>query len=115
MQLWELLAVQLISLIGEGGFDSLYARSIHLTKVTFPWLAHCAVPMAEPTASRFAALKKCLDEREFAEASQASISLLITFIDILTGLIGEHLITSILRSAWGDDALEPAVKEIKDE
>lgn len=115
MLLWERLAVQLISVIGEGGFNSLYARALHLSKKTFPWLADCALPAPDADASQFDALKTCLGEREFAEASQASIRVLITFIDILTVLIGEHLTTSILRSAWGDDALEPAVKEINHE
>lgn len=113
VHLWERLAAELISIIGEGGFDSLYARSIHLSKAAFPWLGHSPASPAQPTDSRFAAVKMSLEGRDFAEASQASIHLLTTFIDILALLIGEHLTTNMLRSAWGDDALEPAVKELR--
>jgi hypothetical protein len=115
IDLWERLASQLISIIGEGGFDSLYSRSVHLTNATFPWLAVSHPPPAQQTDSRFAGLKTSLEGRDFTEASEASITLFITFIDILALLIGEHLTTSILHSAWGDDALDIAVKELRNE
>lgn len=111
IDLWERLAVKLISIIGNGGFQSLYARSIHLANMRFPWLAR-----SEPSSdsdSRFASLKASLEGRKSAEASEASIALLITFIDILTLLIGDPLTASILRSAWGDDALDIAEKEVR--
>ena len=61
--------------------------------------------------SRFADLKINLEGRDLTQASEASITLLITFIDILILLIGDLLTTTILRSAWGDDALDTDVKE----
>ncbi|MDB5762081.1 MAG: hypothetical protein JWQ21_1076 [Herminiimonas sp.] len=111
VNLWERLASELISIIGEGGFQSLYSRSMHLTSATFPWLV-----LSHPwqrADSRFADLKISLEGRDFPEASEASITLLITFIDILALLIGEHLTTSMLRLAWGDDALDIAEKELR--
>lgn len=110
ISLWERLASELISIIGEGGFQSLYARSGHLTNATFPWLV-----LNHPSQlikSRFEGLKMSLDGRSVTESSEASIALLITFIDILALLIGDLLTTSILRSAWGDDALDIAAKEL---
>lgn len=109
ISLWERLASELISIIGEGGFQSLYARSVHLTRAAFPWIAldHSGTD----ADSRFADLSMSLEGRDFTEASEASMALLITFIDILALLIGEHLTTSILRSAWGDEALNIAGKE----
>lgn len=106
ISLWERLASELISIIGEGGFQSLYSRSVHITRVTFPWI----VPSHpwQRTDSRFEDLKISFERQDFtevSEASEASITLLITFIDILALLIGELLTTSILGSAWGDDAL----------
>jgi hypothetical protein len=65
------------------------------------------------TDSRFPDLKISLEGRDFAEAGEASIALLIAFIDILALLIGELLTTSILRAAWGDDALDIAGKEFQ--
>jgi hypothetical protein len=64
---------------------------------------------------RFAELKVRLAEQTPAQASAASRLLLITFTDILASLIGEQLTTSILRSAWGDDASDKAGKELKNE
>lgn len=109
ISLWERLASELISIIGEGGFQSLYSRSVHLTRAAFPWIAldHSGTD----ADSRFADLSMSLEGRDFTEASEASMALLITFIDILALLIGEHLTTSILRSAWGDEALNIAGKE----
>ena len=111
VKLWERLSAELTTIIGEGGFQSLYARCIHLTGATFPWI-ECGHP-SQPTDSRFAGLKMSLEGREFDEASEASIALLVTFIDILTLLIGEQLTAGILQSAWGDDAMVNAAKELR--
>jgi hypothetical protein len=110
IDLWERLAASLISIIGEGGFQSLYSRSVYLTSATFPWMA--PNPPTQKINLGFADLKMSLEGRDSTEASEASIALLCTFIDILTLLIGEFLTTSILRTAWGDDALDTA-KELR--
>ncbi len=104
INLWEQMATQIISIVGEGGFNSLYARSVFLAQSTFPWLAASALsPQAD---HRFATLKKCFEEQAPAQASAANNLLLVTFTDILASLIGEQLTTRILRSAWGNDASE---------
>jgi hypothetical protein len=109
VDLWERLAFVLVSIIGEGGFQSLYSRSVHLANAKFPWLQP-SLP-SQPADSRFSSLKASLEGQDSTVASEASVALLITFIDILTLLIGEQLTTSILRSAWGDDAVAMAEKE----
>jgi hypothetical protein len=109
LDLWERLAFVLVSIIGEGGFQSLYSRSLHLAHAKFPWLPSTFPP--QPADSRFSGLKASLEGQDSTVASEASVALLLTFIDILTLLIGEHLTTSILRSAWGDDAVAMAAKE----
>ena len=111
LHLWECLAVELTSIIGDGGFQSLYARSTHLARAQFPWII--INPPATSTASLFVNLKKCLEERDSKTACEASITLLNIFIDILILLIGELLTTSILRSAWGDDAVNIAGTELQ--
>ncbi|MES2534823.1 MAG: hypothetical protein V4632_03025 [Pseudomonadota bacterium] len=111
IDLLERLAAELISIIGDGGFQSLYSRSVHLTSASFPWMLKNH-PSQQPDA-RFAGLQAALEERNFTEAGEASIALLTTFIDILALLIGELLTTSILRSAWGDDVSDIAVKELR--
>ena len=96
--LWEQMAEQIISIVGEGGFNSLYARSLFLTQSAFPWLAAGLLP--QQTEHRFAALRQSLEGQTPAQAGEANSRLLITFTDILTSLIGEELTSSILRSAW---------------
>ena len=111
LRLWQGLASELTSIIGEGGFHSLHARSIHLVCVRFPWIVSGHSSKSADFA--FAGLKICLEGRDFTEAGEASVALLNTFIDILIALIGELLTTSILRSAWGDDAVNMAGKELQ--
>lgn len=113
ISLWEQMATQIIAIVGEGGFNSLYARSVFLTQSTFPWLtASSMLPLAD---QRFAELKMSLEGQTPAQASAANSLLLITFTDILAALIGEQLTTSILRSAWGNDASDRANKEFQNE
>ncbi|MBU2642217.1 MAG: hypothetical protein Q8K57_19020 [Thiobacillus sp.] len=101
MNVWEKLATEIISVVGEDGFNSLYERSVFLAQRTFPWLAaHSLSPQSD---HRFAELKIRLAEQTPVEARVANILLLITFTDILTSLIGEALTTRILRSAWGSE------------
>ena len=99
--LWERLAVELISIIGEEGFQSLYARSGHLIIVTYPWLL--LDHGSQSSDSRFAGL----------QMSAASKALLITFVDILALLIGDLLTASILRSAWINETFNKVVKGIQ--
>lgn len=120
LQLWQNLSQEIISIVGEGGFQSMYVRSLHLAVVRFPWLPLPAasgsisgsgiVSGASGTA-RFAALAESLTAQSPQDAAEGSIALLCTFIDTLALLIGEHLMSRILRSAWGDAALHLAVKE----
>ncbi len=113
ISLWELLAIQIISIVCEGGFDSLYARSVFLTQQAFPWLTVNAP--SPQTDHRFAALKTSFDGQTSAQVSEANSLLLITFTGILASLIGEQLTVSILRSAWGNDASDTASKEFENE
>jgi uncharacterized membrane protein YbjE (DUF340 family) len=106
--LWQKLADQLLPIIGEGGFSSLYARSLHLGRAIFDWLP----PDGESDAIEliFAKLQICLRGRDAVEARLASRMLLLKFITILASLIGTSLMTNIIGCAWGDDAVDhPAI------
>lgn len=111
VRLWQCLASELIAIIGDGGFQSLYARSVYLNIASFSWLT--PVHPAQGSDARFAGLQKDLEGQEVSQAGEASITLLITFIDILAVLIGDLLTASILHAAWGDDATDIAVKELQ--
>ncbi|NRR29283.1 hypothetical protein HSX11_03700 [Oxalobacteraceae bacterium] len=102
---WEQLAAELSGIVGQGGFQTLYSRSVHLAALRYPWLL-------PPDQQGFAHLRSSLEEALPALAIEASIALLHIFTDTLALLIGEVLTTSILRSAWGDD-IDIAGKEIQ--
>lgn len=102
--LWKKLADQLLPLIGEDGFSSLYWRSLHLARAVFSWLP--ADGGSDEIKFMFAQLQICLRGRDAVEASQASHLLLLTFIMILRSLIGTPLMTNIIGYAWGNDAVD---------
>jgi len=111
--LWAQMAVSLISIVGDGGFNSLYARSVFLTQPTFPWLADTTL---SPQANhRFTQLKTSYEGQTPAVVHAANCLLLITFTDILAVLIGEQLTISILHTAWGADARDSTGKKFKNE
>lgn len=111
--LWEKLATEVISIVGSGGFASLYSRSVFLTQSRFPWLASGS--SSPQDGHRFALLKTSLAAQTPAQASEANLLLLITFTAIVASLIGETLTTGILRSAWGNVAADKNGKELKNE
>lgn len=113
MRLWEQMSTKIISIVGEGGFQSLYVRSLFLARARFPWLAADALPTQ--TDQLFAQLNTCFESQAPEQARAANSLLLITFTDILASLIGEALTTSILRSAWDSDASDLAGKGFKNE
>ena len=113
INLWEQMATQITSIVGEDGFNSLYTRSVFLTRSTFPWLA--AASLSPQTDHRFAELKISLEGQTPKQASAANSLLLITFTDILASLIGEQLTIRILRSSWGDSFSKIPSKEFQNE
>lgn len=113
IKLWEQMATEIISIVGKNGFNSLYSRSIFLTQPTFPWVG--ARSKSQIIDQRFDELKMDFEEQTSAQASEANCLLLITFTDILASLIGEQLTTTILSSAWGNNASGKTSKEFKNE
>ena len=114
---WEKLADEIISVVGEAGFASLYERSVHLAQSTFPWLPPASSPPQSPPphSHRFAELGMRLADQTPDHARAAHSLLLTIFTDILVSLIGEQLTASILRSAWGNLASVPSGKELYNE
>lgn len=112
LRLWERLAAELISIIGESGFQSLYSRSVRLTSARFPWLA---LSRASETDAPFAGLTASLDKQNLTDASEASIALLVTFIDTLSVLIGDGVTNGVLHAAWSIVGLELDAKDFENE
>ena len=108
IQLWKLLAPTLITIIGEGGFQPLYCRSIRLTSKRFPWLSPDAVMLSR--WDNFSELGTRLSQRPGPEAVLASETLFNVFFDLLASLIGEDLTTHFLRRAWSPGDFESPEK-----
>jgi hypothetical protein len=106
--LWQSLAAELRVIIGDRGFESLYARSLFRAGAAYPWLEPHP-PLA--AAGAFKQLGTRLHGRETAEAQAARAALLIIFTDTLILLIGDLLTNTILRTAWGDDIVNGAATE----
>jgi hypothetical protein len=98
LQLWENLARELISIIGEAGFESLYSRCVFLMQDEFSWLQLSR--SSTQIGTRFSELKHQLNQQELALAERASRRLLDTFMRLLSGLIGDGLTRNILQVAW---------------
>jgi hypothetical protein len=108
LDLWERLAKELILIIGENGFHSLYLRSLYVNGPAFPWLENISL---QPSDSRFSGLIACYESRRSNEVASANISLLIALADTLVSVIGESLTLGILRAAWRNYALDTVEKE----
>jgi hypothetical protein len=96
------LRTQLASLVSEEGFGFLLERTIHQTAQSFRWID------AEPFSAgetRLDTLRATLALRTHEEALEASIFLLLNFVDLVASLIGDPLTVSIMRAAWGQHAL----------
>lgn len=93
----ELLANNLVGMIGEQGFETLLYRSAHRVNLDFPWLLYD--PRKRPSDPEFNLLRLCFEGRTTAETQAASQLLLTTLIDILGVLIGEHMTKLIVQPA----------------
>ena len=94
--LWSQLSKHLISIFGETGFQSLYARSIYVIKPKYPWLAEAQLPLRD---LRFSGLFECYKKRELSEAISANLALLCAMADTLVLLVGESFTIGILRES----------------
>jgi hypothetical protein len=98
VRVYDTLAGQLALLIGAGGVKALTARSLHLVRRDFPWLAETRE--TDPLEGPFAQLGASLARQEPAVATEAAIAALATLGGLLESLIGEALTMRVLRAAW---------------
>ena len=113
LQLWRKLAPELITIIGELGFDALYARSIRLARLRHPWIKQDASTLSGDDV--FAPLQQSLQAQDQAQAGLASLALFTNFFDTLALLIGEALTKHLLHSAWGKEASDLRGNNLNDE
>jgi hypothetical protein len=96
--LWEKIAFHLTPLIGVSGFQTLYARALHLAAPSCPGFT--SVQPGVSIDLVFQTLKQDLRALEPDDAQTCGNALLNTFTDLVESMIGEMLMTQILRSAW---------------
>lgn len=96
--LWEQIAFHLTPLIGVSGFQTLYARAMHLASPECPGFS--AVMQGKPIDALFQTLKDDLGALNQCDAERCGNILLNTFTDLVESMIGEVLMAQILRSAW---------------
>jgi hypothetical protein len=97
--LWQRVAIELIPLVGEVGFQSLYARAVHLS------LPHCtgfSLSARDSAEGVFQQLKEDLARLECDIAEKCSTILLHKFTDLVASMIGDPLMNQILHAAWND-------------
>ena len=111
--LWDKLATQIISIVGEDGLNALYMRSLFLNQRIFPWLPANALPTQ--TDHPFLDLKMSFEAQLPAQVREANSRLLITLTDILASLIGEQLTVRILSLAWDTEISNETAEEFKSE
>ena len=109
VRLWEELAPELILIIGESGFKPLYARSIRLICVQYPWMAQDATTAYE--SDRFVDLQARLQGQDALQARQASVALFTIFLELLASLIGEALTAHLLQLAWNQETSEAPARD----
>ena len=100
---WRLVTEQLAPVIGARGVDVLFCRALHQTSATFPCLE--VVVDRGGSVSPLPSLMACLADQNKDTAAEASLTLLVTFTELLATLIGESLTSRLLGPAWAAPAL----------
>jgi len=96
-------------LIGEGGFEALAGRALHLARREHP----CLVPAREPehAAELFSQVVACLEQQGPAVATEAAGAVFAILTELLVTFIGEPLTTRLLRKAWPDAFSDASTEE----
>jgi hypothetical protein len=102
--LWQSLALELVSIVGEAGFQSLYQRCLHKVQAQHASLLKEDLMLARlPLASTDEQFQHMYQQFQFYPEQDVlflSVSLFDCFIELLSSLIGEELCNLILLSAW---------------
>ena len=105
---WRPVAARLAPIIGTGGVDVLFKRSLHLTSVAYPWFAVAAEGWDD--AALLASLEACLVDREDKNAVEAAQALLVTFYELLESMLGESLTRRLLGPVWTPESATPCLE-----
>jgi hypothetical protein len=96
-QVYDKLDAHLSTLLGPAGVRALFVRSVKLAQREVASLAALAEFNGLEGSTR---LRACLQALEPAAATEAAAVLFATFLDLITGFIGERPTLQVLRNAW---------------
>ena len=105
---WQRLMNETISLLGQLGFDSIYQKSLSLTRRQLPSMALAHLGRADK--STLSELRAALADQTSADGCEVIQTLLLNFTVVLAILIGESLTERLLKVAWGEqpaDSINP--------
>jgi hypothetical protein len=105
----EKLSRVVSSVVGDAGFNAMFARALRKMKPAHPCLAVTMPPEAD-TAD---ALWRCLAGQDPATVRTVAVALLDGFLTLLSTFIGDELTLRLFLSTWPDavaSALAPAEK-----
>ena len=94
---WKEIDQAMRPMIGKGGIEALFHRSIEFTTASYPWLS--AVSNDAYSAVDLDLLQRVLSEQDTRHLADASDTLLVHFHYLLTNLIGLSLTDRLLRPA----------------
>ncbi|MDP9082564.1 MAG: hypothetical protein M3N50_02185 [Pseudomonadota bacterium] len=102
---WYDIATALTSVIGGHGVAALYDRSVTLTARTHPWL----IPqrLSDDRSVNLDALQSVIARQTGEDAVAGANALLLTFLDVLTSLIGPALSEQLLSSVRENSSPTP--------
>jgi len=107
---WKEIDRVLRPIIGKGGIDAVFHRSIEITAQAYPWLAAASTD-AQPTMD-IDVLHQVLSKENTSHFAGASDTLLSYFHYLLTNLIGLSLTDRLLRPVLDPLLNGTAIKDI---
>ena len=114
---WVEIDAALTPIIGQQGVTALYKRSVHLTARTHPWLAAVLDSSSSDSSAGsdagadMDALRIVFQRQNATVASAAGETLLRTFFELLTSLIGASLTERLLHSVWANFLSDPSKQD----
>ncbi len=112
ISMWQDIAAGLNPIIGKGGVDALYQRSLYLTRNAHPWLITARDP-TQPAAMDLEALKSALKGQSRITAAAGGAAVLQTFHGLLSSLIGSALTERLLQPIRVNFLSEPPAQDIQ--
>ena len=106
---WQAIDSALAPIIGTLGVAALYHRSLFLSQKTHAWLDQERSP--DVPDMDLPALRALLTSRDVAEVSEASATLLRTFMELLASLVGASLAERLLGPLWTQSAADSAAQD----